>query len=119
MIPGLGKYPGEGNGNPLVILPGESHGQKPLRDMGHRKHSSEILLSSNKEGRKEVKSLSPVRLFATPWTVAHQAPLSMVFSRQEYWSGLPLKKCEMIIRAGIIRLNISIQGLQIFIFMLP
>ena len=36
-----------------------------------------------------VKSLSRVRLFATPWTVAHQAPLSMGFSRQEYWSGLP------------------------------
>ena len=33
--------------------------------------------------------LSHVRLFATPWTVAHQAPLSMGFSRQEYWSGLP------------------------------
>ena len=33
--------------------------------------------------------LSHVRLFATPWTVAHQAPLSMEFSRQEYWSGLP------------------------------
>ena len=32
---------------------------------------------------------SPVRLFATPWTVAHQAALSMGFSRQEYWSGLP------------------------------
>ena len=32
---------------------------------------------------------SCVRLFATPWTVAHQAPLSMGFSRQEYWSGLP------------------------------
>ena len=32
---------------------------------------------------------SRVRLFATPWTVAHQAPLSMGFSRQEYWSGLP------------------------------
>ena len=30
-----------------------------------------------------------VRLFATPWTIAHQAPLSMGFSRQEYWSGLP------------------------------
>ena len=29
------------------------------------------------------------RLFVTPWTVAHQAPLSMDFSRQEYWSGLP------------------------------
>ena len=36
-----------------------------------------------------VKSLSRVRLFATPWTVAHQAPGSMGFSRQEYWSGLP------------------------------
>ena len=33
--------------------------------------------------------LSPVRLFVTPWTVAHQAPLSMGFPRQEYWSGMP------------------------------
>ena len=33
--------------------------------------------------------LSHVRLFATPWTVAHQAPLSVEFSRKEYWSGLP------------------------------
>ena len=38
---------------------------------------------------REVKSLSCVRLFATPWTVAYQAPRSMEFSRQEYWSGLP------------------------------
>ena len=37
----------------------------------------------------EVKSLSRVRLFVTPWTVAHKAPLSMGFSRQEYWSGVP------------------------------
>ena len=36
-----------------------------------------------------MKSLSRVRLFATLWTVAHQAPPSMGFSRQEYWSGLP------------------------------
>ena len=36
-----------------------------------------------------VKSLSRVRLFATPWTVAYEAPQSMGFSRQEYWSGLP------------------------------
>ena len=36
----------------------------------------------------EVNSLSHVRLFATPWTVAYQAPLSTGFSRQEYWSGL-------------------------------
>ena len=37
----------------------------------------------------KVKSLSHVRLFATPWTVAYQAPLSIGFSRQQYWSGLP------------------------------
>ena len=36
-----------------------------------------------------MKLLSHVQLFATPWTVAHQAPPSMEFSRQEYWSGLP------------------------------
>ena len=38
----------------------------------------------------KVKSLSRVRLFVTPWTAAHQAPLSVGFSRQEYWSGVPL-----------------------------
>ena len=38
----------------------------------------------------KVKSLSHVRLLATPWTAAYQAPLSMGFSRQEYWSGVPL-----------------------------
>ena len=37
----------------------------------------------------KVKSLSRVRLFVTPWTVAYKAPPSMGFSRQEYWSGLP------------------------------
>ena len=37
----------------------------------------------------EVKSLSRVGLFVTPWTVAYQAPLSVGFSREEYWSGLP------------------------------
>ena len=37
----------------------------------------------------KVKSLSRVRLFATPWTVAYQAPPSMGFFRQEYWSGFP------------------------------
>ena len=38
----------------------------------------------------KVKSLRHVRLFATPWTVAYQAPPSMGFSRQEYWSWVPL-----------------------------
>ena len=44
---------------------------------------------SKKGSMGKLKSLSRVRLFATPWTVAHQAPLSMGFSRQEYWSGVP------------------------------
>ena len=42
----------------------------------------------------KVELLSHVRLFATPWTVAHQAPPSMEFSRQEYWSGLPFPSPE-------------------------
>ena len=44
---------------------------------------------SSQEERKKVKSLSHIWLFATPWTVAYQAPPSIEFSRQEYWTGLP------------------------------
>ena len=47
------------------------------------------------KGKVKVKSLSRVRLLATPWTAAHQAPRSMGFARQEYWSGLPLPSPEM------------------------
>ena len=39
------------------------------------------------------KSLSRVRLLATPWTAAYQAPPSTGFSRQEYWSAVPLPSC--------------------------
>ena len=49
----------------------------------------------------EVKLLSHIRLFATPWTVAHQAFLSMGFSRQEYWSGLPFPSPEDLPNPGI------------------
>ena len=49
----------------------------------------------------KVKSLSRVWLFATPWTAAHQAPLSIGFSRQEYWSGLPLPSLEEVLAEGI------------------
>ena len=42
-----------------------------------------------------MKSFSRVQLFLTPWTVAHQAPLSMAFSRQEYWSGLPFSSVQL------------------------
>ena len=49
----------------------------------------------------KVKLLSHVRLFVTPWTVAHQALLSMGFSRQEYWSGLPFPSPEDLPKPGI------------------
>ena len=45
--------------------------------------------------------LSCVRLFATPWTVACQAPLPMEFSKQEYWSGLPFPTPEDLPNPGI------------------
>ena len=48
-----------------------------------------ISFSNAWEWKVKVKSLSRVRLLATPWTAAHQAPPSMGFSRQEYWSGVP------------------------------
>ena len=49
-----------------------------------------ISFSNALEWKVKVKSLSRVRLIATPWTADYQARLSMGFSRQEYWSGVPL-----------------------------
>ena len=49
-----------------------------------------ISFSNAGKWKVKVKSLSSVWLFATPWTAAYQAPPSMGFSRQKYWSGLPL-----------------------------
>ena len=50
-----------------------------------------LITTIKSESKKvKVKSLSRVQLLATPWTAAHQAPPSMGFSRQEYWSGVPL-----------------------------
>ena len=48
-----------------------------------------------------MKSLSRVRLFATLWTVAYHAPLSMGFSRKEYWSGLSYPSPEDLLNPGI------------------
>ena len=54
-----------------------------------------ISFSNAWKWKVKVKSLSPVWLLATPWTAAYQAPPSMGFSRQEYWSGVPSLWCEM------------------------
>ena len=48
-----------------------------------------------------MKSLSRVQLFATLWTAAYKAPLSMEFSRQEYWNGLPFPSPEDFPHPGI------------------
>ena len=50
-----------------------------------------ISFSNAWKWKVKVKTLSRIRFLATPWTVAHQAPPSMGFSRQEYWSGVPFK----------------------------
>ena len=51
------------------------------------------------KGKGKGKSLSRVRLLATPWTAAYQAPPSMGFSRQEYWSRVPLPSPKLIFSA--------------------
>ena len=71
------------------------HRQQPTRLLhlwdspGKNTEVSCHFLLQCKKVKMKVKSLSRVRLFKTPWTVAHQALPSMGFSRQEYWSGLP------------------------------
>ena len=55
----------------------------------------------------KVKSLSHVRLFVTPKTVAYQAPLPMGFSRQEYWSGLPFPCPEDLPDPGIVPVSLA------------
>ena len=108
-VPELGRSPRGGHGNPLQY----SSPENPM-DRGtwqatvHRVAQSWIWLKrpsvsacshTHTESNKKTiyrsmwkwksSSLSRVQLFVTPWTVAHQAPVSLGFSRQEYWSGLP------------------------------
>ena len=71
-----------------------------------------IAFSNVWKWRVKVKSLSCVWLLATPWTVAHQAPPSMGFSRQEYWSGVPLPSPALILHASKVMLKILQARLQ-------
>ena len=63
-----------------------------------------------------VKSLGHVRLLATPWTAAYQAPPSMGFSRQEYWSGVPLPSPVWILSPYIKTFAVRIHSLH-FVFL--
>ena len=68
-----------------------------------------IFFSNAWKWKVKVKSLSRVRLLATPWTAAYQAPPSMGFSRQEYWSGVPLPSLK-VGSLAIIILILSIEN---------
>ena len=136
MIPGLGRCPGGGHGNPLqcsclenpldgrawwAIVHGITKSQTQLSNLAHKtkkrwfsqnSHVFSIATLSNNSFvcmftfyKKESAMLllllllsrfSRVQLCTTAWSAAYQAPLPMGFSRQEYWSGLPLhslRKC--------------------------
>ena len=84
-----------------VILPPMENAEikikETMSDVIIRNRKTEKFLSSI----SELKSFSRVRVFATPWTVAYQAPLSMRFSRQGYWSGLPFPSPRDLPNPGI------------------
>ena len=63
-----------------------------------------ISFSNAEKLKVKVKSLSHVRLFSTPWTAVHQAPLSVGLSRQKYWSGVPLPSLMFLPKASNSRL---------------
>ena len=97
---------GEGNGKPLQyaclenpMISMKRQKDRTLKDELPRSVGAQYATGDqwknnsrkNEESEKvKVKSLNRVQLFATPWTVACQASPSMGFSRQEYWSGVPL-----------------------------
>ena len=87
-IPGAGRSPGEGHGNPLQYSclenPMDRGAQRASLQRVAELDITEVTKHSKSKGEVKVKSLSRVQPSATPWTAAHQAPLSMGFSRQEY-----------------------------------
>ena len=102
LIPGSGRSPEEEKTPTPVFLPRESHGQRSLAATVHRVTKTQTRLKRLNTHTHKVQNhfclkskqtkcwwLSCVQLFITPWTIAHQTPLSMAFSRQKYWSGLP------------------------------
>ena len=95
---------GEGNGNPLqcsylenprdgaswwAAVYGVAQSRTRLKWLSSSTVKADYKWWLPRGWRSEVKSLSHVRLFATPWTVAYQALPSIGFSRPEYWNGLP------------------------------
>ena len=84
------------------ISPVCTHRQTPCKPQSSRSHPARCVLSR----------FSHVQLFITPWTVAHQAPLSMGFYRQEYWSGLPCPFPEDLPNSGLEPISPASTALQ-------
>ena len=72
-----------------------------------------ISFSNAWKWKVKVKSLSRIWLLATPWTAAYQAPPSVGFSRQEYWSGVPLPFLDNSLRQSFLEIKLIISGLLI------
>ena len=76
-----------------------------------------IAFSNAWKWKMKVKSLSRVRLLATPWTAAYQSPLSLGFSRQKYWSGVPLTSpCQELPWLNLVFWDDEMQRIQALIF---
>ena len=90
----LGIFPTQGS------KPGLLYCRQILYCLSHQESPQYILIHTIRV-KVKVKLLSRVRLFATPWTVAYQAPPSIGFSRQEYWSGVPLPSPGYLPHPGI------------------
>ena len=129
MIPAWGRFPGEGNGYPLQYSCLENsmdctvHGVEKSQTRLSNFHFTSEGARGGKESKRKgetklnmsdiplplgristlcyVGMLSHVRLFVTPWTTACQVPLSMGFSRQEYWSGLSFPSAGDLPNTGI------------------
>ena len=97
-----------------VFMPEESHGQRSLAgySLGLQRWALTNLspVSLRKSVKVKVKSLSRVQLFGTPWTVAHQTPLSIGFSRQEFRSGLPFLSPGDLPNPGIEPRSLTLQA---------
>ena len=110
-----------------VLLPGESHGRRSLvgcrlwgrtesdmTEATQQQHYQPIVQLDEPlllwRACVHVQSLSRVRLFATPWTVARQAPLSMGLSWQECWSGLPFPSPGDLPNPGSESLSLALAG---------
>ena len=78
------------------------------RDLSENVHSDFV-----ENSLKMLSCFSRVRLFGTPWTVVHQTPLSMEFSRQEYWSGLPFPSPGDLLNSGIKHMSLESAALQV------